>query len=78
MVDDMVNSPKHYTQVAGVECIDIIEKLNLPHHVASAFAYIWRFPDKGGLQDIEKAAWYLNRYVKHQRELAARAMGGGK
>ena len=69
MGDNVINHPKHYTQVDGLECIDVIERLNPPHHVACAFKYIWRFRDKGGLQDLRKAAWYLNRYCDWQEGL---------
>lgn len=62
-MSDMVNNPPHYTQIDGLQCIDVIERLNLPHHVATAFAYIWRHEKKGGARDIRKAIWYLSRYA---------------
>ena len=27
--------------------------------------YTWRYRDKGGLQDLHKANWYLDRLIKH-------------
>lgn len=70
-----VEHPKHYTQFkvngAPVECIDVIEALNLPHHIACAFKYLWRYRDKGGLKDLRKAAWYILRYC--DKEEARRA-----
>lgn len=60
---DMVNSPPHYT-VGGIETIDFIEAKKLPHHLATAVAYIARAQHKGTeKQDIQKAVWYLNRYL---------------
>ena len=74
---DLVNHPAHYTQVVigdrPVECIEVIEALNLPPHLANALKYIWRHREKGGLQDIRKAAWYLTRYADWQE----RRRGGG-
>lgn len=66
---DMVNSPPHYTQVvlsngARVECVEIIEALDLPYHLACVFKYIWRLNDKGSrLENLRKARWYLNRWI---------------
>ena len=61
-MEDMINHPPHYTQ-AGKECIEIIEELGLGYHLGSAFAYIWRHKSKGGDKDIQKARWYLDRYL---------------
>lgn len=70
-----IDHPRHYTQCkvngAPLECIDVIEALSLPHHVACAFKYLWRYRDKGGLKDLRKAAWYILRYC--DKEEARRA-----
>ena len=63
MADEMVDSPPHYTQVSGVECIDVIESLGLDYNTGNAFAYIWRHKQKNGVQDLKKAVWYLNRAI---------------
>ena len=62
---DMVNSPPHY-QGDGIECIDAIRAALTPEEFrgyvkGNALKYIWREKHKGGDQDLEKAAWYLNR-----------------
>lgn len=70
-MSDVINNPKHYTQVRingmPVECIDVIEALNLPPHLANAMKYIWRYREKGGMEDIRKAGWYCNRYADWQQ-----------
>jgi len=64
--DDPVNNPKHYNR-GGIECIDAIEAMtekmsgDIAPHAANVLKYIWRCEYKNGLQDIEKAVWYLNR-----------------
>ena len=64
--DDPVNSPKHYNR-GGIECIDAIEAMtekmsgDIAPHAANVLKYIWRCEYKNGLQDIDKAVWYLNR-----------------
>jgi hypothetical protein len=65
-----VDHPKHYTQYAvggkPLECIDVLEALDLPFHLANAMKYIWRHREKGGVKDLEKARWYLDRYIAKQ------------
>lgn len=67
---DMVNRPPHYNQ-AGIECIDAMQamtegaKVN-PHAAycwQNSFKYLWRWPYKNGLQDLQKARWYLDRLI---------------
>ena len=64
--DDPVNNPKHYNR-GGIECIDAIEAMtekmsgDIAPHAANVLKYIWRCEYKNGLQDIDKAVWYLNR-----------------
>jgi hypothetical protein len=71
---DMVNSPPHYNQ-GDIECIDAIEAA-LGHDGFKAYCrgnilkYSWRSEHKGGLQDIEKARWYLERLIQSSRDKA--------
>lgn len=60
-----VNHPGHYN-AGQIECIDAIKSAvsGLDPFAAfcagSAIKYIWRHKYKGGVEDIEKAIWYLN------------------
>lgn len=66
---DPVNSPKHYTKhPSGVECIQITEHMNF--NLGNAIKYIWRFEEKNGIQDLKKAAWYLNREIEKREQNA--------
>ena len=69
-MSDMVNKPPHYrNHPSGVECITITEHFNF--NVGNAIKYLWRCDEKGSdIQDLEKAAWYVNR------EIARRKTGG--
>ena len=63
---DPVNHPSHYTQ-GGIECIQAMEAAFGKEAVATfchlnAFKYLWRSEHKNGLQDIDKAVWYLNKF----------------
>lgn len=70
--EDDVNHPDHYTQ-GGIECIDAIRASMTPDEYAGYLKgniqkYLWRYEHKGGVQDLEKAMWYLDRLIKHRRE----------
>lgn len=63
--DDPVNHPTHYTD-GGIETIDFIEAKRLGYHLGNVVKYICRAGKKGtnmGLQDLQKARWYLDRAI---------------
>lgn len=68
MSNDMVNHPAHY-ETNGIECIDAMiasqgAEAVRNYCVCNAFKYIWRHQHKGkNDEDIQKAIWYLNRYL---------------
>ena len=60
---DNVNHPKHYnSHPSGVECITVTEHLTF--NVGNAVKYLWRADHKNGLEDLRKAAWYVNREIE--------------
>ena len=60
---DNINHPEHYTQhPSGVECIQITEHMGFCS--GNAIKYIWRHEQKGGVEDLKKARWYLDREIK--------------
>lgn len=69
-VQDNVNHPKHYTNSEAscskcgnqIECIDITRHMNF--NIGNAIKYLWRYKDKNGLEDLRKAAWYLDDQIK--------------
>lgn len=71
--EDNVNHPKHYTNSPAacskcgtcIECIDVTRHMSF--NLGNAVKYLWRFQDKGGLEDLKKARWYLEDEIK-QRE----------
>jgi hypothetical protein len=69
---DNVNHPSHYTQ-GKIECIDAIEIIiqNLKgieaYSLGNHVKYIWRESLKNGDEDIAKADWYWQDYLKHRR-----------
>lgn len=64
---DPVNHPKHYTNhPSGVECIQITRHMGF--NLGNAFKYIWRADMKNGIEDLEKAVWYLQDEIKKRAE----------
>lgn len=64
---DPVNFPKHYTQhESGVEQITISEHMSFC--LGNVIKYVMRFSRKNGLEDLEKARWYLNREIKRLKQ----------
>lgn len=65
---DMVNNPNHYAK-GGIECIDAIQA-SMTSEAFKGFLkgnmlkYTWRYEDKGGVQDLEKAQWYSNKLIQ--------------
>ena len=60
---DNVNHPKHYLK-GGLECIQVIKaQLTLEQYkgylYGNVLKYMWRWPDKNGLEDLRKAKHYL-------------------
>ena len=66
-IHDAVNHPSHYT-TGKIEVIDFIEDQKLPMHLGNAVKYICRAGKKDPAktkEDLEKAIWYMRRYVDH-------------
>ena len=65
---DPVNHPAHYT-AGGVECIDAI-KAAVPdfksYCAGNVIKYVWRFTRKNGVEDLQKAEWYLHKLIEEE------------
>jgi len=70
---DMVHQPKHYTQ-GKYETIDVI--MDVAQHlggregylVGNIIKYLSRYHFKNGVQDLEKAQWYMRKLVEVVKE----------
>lgn len=78
MSKDMVNHPEHY-ETNGIECIDAMvasqgKEAVSNYYICNAFKYIWRHQHKGkSVEDIQKAIWYLNKYVELNEDQTSRS-----
>lgn len=74
MEDDgeKVNHPQHYNH-GKYECIDVMVenfgKEAVKHFcLLNAFKYVWRSDYKNGIEDVKKAMFYLDYYLKLEGE----------
>ena len=63
-VNDAVQHPSHYTH-GGIECIEAIKASMTAdgfcdYCKGNIIKYIWRWRDKGGVEDLRKASVYLD------------------
>ena len=66
---EAVNHPKHYQHASGIECWQL--SAYMPHPLASALEYVWRYEDKNGVEDLKKARWWLQCWLQmesHQQQ----------
>jgi len=65
---DNVNNPSHYGQgrIEAIEYIsDFLTKEEYQGYLRGNIAkYLHRFPYKNGIEDLEKARWYLERLIE--------------
>lgn len=73
--DKMVSHPDHYQSETGLEVIDVIEAFTFDLKgieavdTGNALKYLCRWKKKNGLQDLEKAKWYLEHLIEHVSKL---------
>lgn len=67
---EAVNHPDHYNgHPSGIECITIVRHMNF--NLGNVVKYVWRagLKDKTPtIQDLKKAAWYLNDEIKRREK----------
>jgi hypothetical protein len=72
MSDQEVVHPSHYN-TGKIETIDYIEDQKLGFHLGNCIKYISRAGKKSSstvINDLEKAQWYLGRYIDTVRDAA--------
>lgn len=73
--DTMVSHPSHYQSKTGIEVIDVIEAFTSDlkgieaADTGNVIKYICRWRNKNGVQDLEKAMWYLQHLIDHVRKI---------
>lgn len=68
---DTVNHPAHYN-AGPVECIDAIQSATTGLSgfegfcTGCAMKYLWRWKHKGGVTDLQKAKWYIDKLIQKE------------
>lgn len=68
IINEAPTNPDHYKK-GKIECWDAIESATVgkqgieAYYVGNIFKYLWRYENKGGVTDIEKAQVYLNKLL---------------
>ena len=69
-----VDHPNHYQSESGLEVIDVIKSFTSELSgeeafcIGNAIKYICRYSKKNGVEDLEKAKWYIDRAISVQNE----------
>ena len=64
-----VDHPNHYQSESGLEVIDVIKAFTSELSgeeafcIGNAIKYVCRYSKKNGVEDLEKAVWYLKRVI---------------
>ena len=80
--EDMVNHPSHYQSANGLEVIEVIEafvedlKGAEAFCIANAIKYLCRFNKKNGVEDLEKAKWYIEKAIEYRKRHEKKAAKG--
>ena len=63
---ETVNHPDHYNK--GIETIDYIQSWDMGFTDGNIIKYVTRYRFKGGLEDLKKAQFYLERLISDIEE----------
>ncbi|MDY0113718.1 MAG: DUF3310 domain-containing protein [Corynebacterium sp.] len=59
-----VDHPPHYaSHPSGIECIEVSR--HCMSDMGQAIQYVWRHAEKNGIEDLDKARWFLLDHVAH-------------
>lgn len=69
--NDMVNHPTHYEGHSSIECIDNMclifgATATYNYCLINAYKYMSRYKFKNGMEDLQKARWYLDHAISLQ------------
>jgi hypothetical protein len=56
--------PNHYKSKKH-QCIEFSRYM--PFNLGNAFKYVWRYTDKNGIEDLDKATWYIKDYLANNK-----------
>lgn len=71
-MDDNVKNPKHYAGDGKITCMDAMKSMThglsfdptVAYWWLIAFKYLWRWPRKGGLEDLKKCRQSIDYLIE--------------
>lgn len=57
----------HYSRSSGLQHWDVVNLLGLDYFQGNITKYVFRFREKGGIQDLEKAKHYLDKLIEIEK-----------
>lgn len=71
LTNETVNHPKHYNEHSSIECIDNMclifgATATYNYCLINAYKYMSRYKFKNGMEDLQKARWYLDHAISLQ------------
>jgi hypothetical protein len=73
--NDPAVCPPYYTGLGGLEVIDVIDRFDLTYYEARIIEHVIRARRKGGLTDLRRAKYFIDRLISNveaEKERAAR------
>lgn len=64
---DLIENPAHYTGRGGIEPVEFIVSNSMDYLEGNIVKYLYRYPRKGGVQDLLKARRYLDWLIKREQ-----------
>lgn len=69
-MNEKIEHPAHYNSLGvecsgcakPIECMDVVVAFDF--HLGNVIKYIWRHNHKNGIEDLKKAKYYLDDYIK--------------
>ena len=62
--EEEISKPKRYNKVGNLECWDVILDQKMDFLEGSILKYLWRYKEKNGIHDLEKAKVYIDKIIE--------------
>lgn len=63
-----ITKPERYNKKGKLECWDVILDQDMKFLEGNILKYLWRFREKGGVEDLKKARVYLDKLISQEEK----------
>jgi hypothetical protein len=67
-VPEEVENPQRYNKRGKLECWDVIIDQKMNFLEGSVLKYLWRYKEKNGIHDLEKAKVYIDKIISEMKK----------